>query len=85
MELGGQGLGNRAEAGADFHYGIGGLRPHGLDDIGNDAGILQKVLPEAFAGGVLGHSGEPGGSWREKCGLYQIRRCAWALYKKASL
>jgi hypothetical protein len=45
-----QGLGQRAQAGADFEDGFAGLRMYGVDDGIDDAVVDEEVLAEAFAG-----------------------------------
>ena len=50
-----QRFGNRRQARTDFNHHIIGLRAHGVDNIGNNARVLQKILPEAFSGFVFFH------------------------------
>ena len=51
-----QRFGNRRQTRTDFNHHIIGLRTHGVDNIGNNARVLQKILPEAFSGFVFFHS-----------------------------
>ena len=54
----------RRQTRADFNHDIFGLRVHGVDNIGNDARILQKILPEAFSGFVFFHDADRWGKPR---------------------
>ena len=47
-----QGLGQRAEAGADLDDGFARLRMDRVDDGVDDAVVDEEILAEAFAGGV---------------------------------
>ncbi|MCY1514918.1 hypothetical protein D9M68_494840 [compost metagenome] len=49
----GQALGEGALAGADFHQAFACTRVNGAQDAVDDAGVVQEVLAEAFAGAVL--------------------------------
>ena len=51
-----QRIGKRTQAGADLDNTIGALRCNGIDDIGNDLLINQKILPKPFACDVLAHA-----------------------------
>ena len=59
-----QRFGYRRQARADFNHDIFGLRTDGIDDIGNNARILQKILPEAFSGFVFFHDADRWGKPR---------------------
>ncbi len=50
-------LGEGAQAGADFHHQVLCLGADGMDDLVDDARILQEVLPEALARLVFAESG----------------------------
>ena len=55
IELARQRLGNRRQTGADFNHHIIGRGANGAHNIIDDAGVLQKILPETLAGFMLFH------------------------------
>ena len=55
VEFAGKRLGNRGKSRPNFYHNIIGLRANGVHNIGDDAGVLQEILPKAFAGLVLSH------------------------------
>ena len=48
-----QRLGERGQAGADFHHGLPRAGGNGADDGVNHGFVAQKMLAEAFAGNVF--------------------------------
>ena len=55
VELVGKRLGNRGKPWSNFYHNIIGLRANSVHNIGDDAGVLQEILPKAFAGLMLSH------------------------------
>ena len=77
-------LGNRRQSGPDFNHDIIGLRADGIHDVGNNARVLKKILPEAFAGFVccahqsLAVFEDTGRHYTEKQGFCPNLMCAAA-------